>query len=410
MKKFFRLSILPLIISLVFAGAWIFIGGLIYNSLLEKLWTPLLISIYITGLAFSLFLSIIASNALCRNAKPRNLEYKRAFIVLGAIFLCSMLFEFLYELDPTNIKLDKPTSYIFLIDDSGSMSGNDPDYMRNDSIYNVMQDCDDDFPYSIYSFSDECKQILPMSPASTAQQKNYGFESSGGTDIQGAIQYVLDDIDTGVLQAGKYPRILLLSDGLSFYDEYQDVIEECTNNNVSISTIGFGGADKSFLQLLAEDTHGTFVWVDDINQLTNAMNTAVTSHFSYSRDLLGYRPHLSNDTLFSVLRIVFMLILAIGFVLIKVFMFSTFDEKNIALYTFIIFALLGAITPEFGINVLRYDEGYMRSTMCIFFLVLLGSSKEPEDHNRGNVNNSWNNLTPGNIGDGFSSVSEKWKF
>lgn len=410
MKKIFRLSILPLIISIVFASIWVFIGGLVYNSLIGRLYAPLLISIYITGLALTLFLSIIISNSLCKNAKPRNVEYKKTFIVIGAIFLCSILFEFLYELNPIDFKLGKPTSYIFLIDDSGSMSSNDPNYMRNDSIYNVMQDCDDNFPYAIYSFSDECKQILPMVPAASAQQKNYGFESSGGTDIQGAIQYVLNDINTGVLQAGESPRILLLSDGLSFYDEYRTVIKDCINNNISISTIGFGEADKYFLQLLAEDTRGAFVWIDDINQLTNAMNTAATSYSNYSRDLLGYRPYVSNDTLFSVLRIVFLLILAIGFVLIKVFMFSTFDEKNIALYTFIVFAILGAVAPEIGINGLRYDDGYIRAIMCVCFLLLLGSSKEPEEPNMGNVKSSWNNSVSNNMGGGFSGESDKWKF
>lgn len=408
MKKIFRLSILPVIISLVFAGIWIFVGGLIYNSLIEKLWTPLLISIYITGLALTLFLSITVSNSLCRNAKPRNSEYKKTLIVIGAIFLSSILFEFLYELNPIYFNLSKPTSYIFLIDDSASMLTNDPNCMRNDAIYNVMQDCDDDFPYAVYSFSNECKQISPMQPASSAQNENYGFESHGATtEIQRAIRYVLNDINTGVLQAGKAPRILLLSDGQGSCDK--SVIEDCVKNNISISTIGFGDADKEFLQHLAEDTRGTFVWVDDINRLTNMMNAAATSHFNYSRDLLGYRPYVSNDILFSVLRIVFMLILATGFVLIKVFMFSTFDEKNIALYTLIVFAVLGAVAPEIGINILRYDDGYIRAIMCIFLLLLLGFSKDPEDPNMGDVKSSWNGSDPGNTG-GFSGASDKWKF
>lgn len=410
MNKTFRFNVLPLIISVAFAVCWCIIGGWIYNALLEKLWTPLLISMYMTGLTLTMLLSIITSNSVCNNARPRDVEWKKTFVVICAILICTILFEFLYEINPGNRDIGKPTSYIFLIDDSGSMSLNDPNFLRNDSIYHVLQDCDDDFPYAIYSFADECKQILPISKASSARQNNYGFVSDGGTDIQGAIQYVLDDISSGVLQAGKSPRILLLSDGLSFYDEYQMVISECMNNNVSISTIGFGEADKSLLQSIAEDTRGAFVWVDDINQLTNAMNTAATTYISYARNLLGYRPTTEHDLLLSILRIVFILVLAVGFVLIKVYMFSTFDEKNIALYAFIAFAIIGAVGVEIGINALRYNPGYIRLLLCVFLSILFGSSREQVAQNPSTGGNMWNNANNIYMGDGFAVGGDKRKF
>ena len=409
MKNTFRFSILPIILSLVFSIAWIFIGGLLYNLLVGILWTPLLIALYMTGLALTLFLAIIVSNALGNNAKPRSSGYTRTLITIGAIFLCTMLFEFLYELNPIVLQPTEPTSYIFLIDDSGSMEQNDPHFIRNDAIYDVLQDRDYDFPYAVYSFESDCRQISPMAKAGTAVQKNYGFVSNGLTDILGAIRYVLKDIDNGVLDGGASPRIILLSDGASDQYGYNGVMSDCIKRNVSISTVGIGSADSEFLQRIAEDTRGTFVWVNDISQLTNAMTTAANTFFSYSRNLLDYRPFVNYDALFAVLRIVFMLILAAGFVLIKVFMFSTFDSKNIALISFIALAAIGALGLEIGINILHVDSGYMRAIMCVFFALLLGSAKVAEV--KGNGGDQWNNsLNTGSMGGGFAGASDKWKF
>lgn len=44
-----------------------------------------------------------------------------------------MLLEYLYELNPKQ-KIIEPTSYIFVIDESGSMSGNDPEGLRYDAV------------------------------------------------------------------------------------------------------------------------------------------------------------------------------------------------------------------------------------------------------------------------------------
>lgn len=408
MKKF-SFDLLPLFMSLLFSGLWVFLGGLIYSYCLGAIWTPLLIAIYVTGLALSLFLAIVVSNILGKNAKPSSSAYTKTLITIGAIFLCTMLFEFLYELEPQKVKNTKPTSYIFLIDDSGSMSGNDPDLLRNDAIYDVLQDCNRNFPYAVYSFDDSCKQISPIAPASSASKKNYGFSNGGGgTDIIGAIEYVLNDIKNGRLQAGAAPRILLLSDGLSPDFNYNTIISECQSRNVSISTVGFGSADKYLLENIANDTNGAFVWVEDINNITNAMSSVASSYLNQSRNLLSYRPELSYSFWYGLLRTVFMLILGAGFILIKVFMFSTFDEKNIALYTFIVLAVLGATCLEVGINALGFLPIYMRTVMCVSFAFLLGSSKETEMTNFGTVK-SWD-ASSGGMGGSFANSSDKWKF
>ncbi len=410
MGKVFRFNFLTVVISVIFGGAWALVGSLLYNLLKDVLWMPLLIALYITGLAFAVFVAILVSNSVCKNAKPDSKQYQKTLILIGIIFVCSMLFEFLYELSFSSHDITDPTSYIFLIDDSGSMSSSDPGNARHGAIYDILKDCDDDFPYAIYSFSHEFKQVVPISPASTAQNNSYYQVDGGGTDILGALKFVLNDIDSGNLVAGACPRVLLLSDGESGEYGLSNVVRECVSKNVSVSTVGFGSANVDFLNEIARKTGGFFVWVDDIGKLSNGMNEAISAYLNSSRNLLDYRIEFGNNALYAVLRIAFMLIIAAGFVLIKVFMFSTFDEKNVALYTFSILAALGAVGIEVGINALDIAPGIMRTIMCIFFAVLLGSSKNANSYQNGNggAGTGMGNGTP--IGGGFYDTGDKHRF
>lgn len=413
MKTTFRFNPLTLVFSLLFGLAWSVLGGLLYTGLKGLLWTPLLIALYVLGLAGFLLLAIIVSNAVGNNAKPRAENYKKAAIVVAALFLCTMLFEFLYELQPSHFNIGTPTSYIFLVDDSGSMTSTDPQCTRNDAIYEVAKTCDADFPCAVYIFADLCHQALPITAAKDMKQENYGFASEGLTQMFSAIEFVLSDIQSGRLQAGNSPRILILSDGApTDIEKYRSTVSACRANGISVSTVGFGGANPAVLQRVAEDTSGAFVWANDISQLSQAMSTAATTIHTSSRDLLGYRSFTEHTVLFGILRCLFLLIIAAGFVLIKVFMFSTFDRNNVALITFIACAALGALAPEFFINIFGWNGTLARALLCITMALLLGTSKET-------ANTNYNNFaSPAGSGGGFggfpgssySNPGDKWKF
>ena len=406
MNKTFRASFLPLLVSLVFSGIWIAVGGFLYHALKGVLWTPLLIALYLTGLAAMLFVSILVSNALGNNAKPNQKEYIKALLLIAAIFLGSMLFEFLYELDGTQTKPTKPSSYIFLIDDSGSMNVNDPDSKRYDAVYEVLKGCDGNFPFALYSFTEECQQISGMAPASSAAPLQYDIIGGGGTDIELAVQRVLDDIASGELAAGNAPRIVLLSDGESYFYDYRGTVNACLAKNVSVSTVGFAYADESELKNLANDTRGTFVWAEDVSHLATAMNTAAKTYLSNARDLLGRRPHTEKEGLLAALRILFLLVLAAGFVAIKICLFSTFDRKNIALYTFIVLAVLGAVLPE-----LTNGSLLSRGLLCLFFGILFGSGREqPPMPGYPGAGSSYPGASMAGVGNSFGVEGSKWNF
>jgi hypothetical protein len=285
-----------------------------------------------------------------------------------------------------------------------------------------MEACDDDFPFAVYSFTSDCKMIQPITLAKDVERKNYGFKSNGGTNTSGALLTVVNDIKTGTLQAGKSPRILLLCDGDFDSRDYNYIVNECIRNGISISTVGFGSADKGLLQRLAGDTCGAFVWAENISQLSNAMNTAATSFFRHTRDLLSHRPFTENDTHYAVLRCLFLLLIVAGFIVMNLFMFSTFDEKNIALIIFIVCAICGGLSVELFANAFDYyAPGFARTVLCLSFGLLLGTSKPANTQsfdyssgskgfggNTGSMSNGFGNNGFG--GNSFGSANDKWKF
>ena len=93
-------------------------------------------------------------------------------IMLVILFAATLLLEFLYELGG-GITTYKPTSYIFVIDDSSSMVSNDPYNERVSAIKEIMER--ERIPYAVYKFSDDARLIRPMD--SYHGDEDLGFNS-----------------------------------------------------------------------------------------------------------------------------------------------------------------------------------------------------------------------------------------
>ncbi|MCC8014815.1 MAG: VWA domain-containing protein, partial [Eubacterium sp.] len=182
----------------------------------------------------------------------------------------------------------------FLIDDSGSMSGNDPNCERATAIKKIMENKDVNFPYSVYRFTDESQLLKEMGPYS--QDDSYQFDSNGSTNIIGSINTVLDEIIANKSMDDS-PRIMLVSDGSSSSLGANSVIDRCNDNGISISSISFGNFfGNSLLNKLATRTGGVYVEVENIDNLYNEMQTAITSNAS--RNLVSERFMLSLNWLY----------------------------------------------------------------------------------------------------------------
>lgn len=366
-----------------------FIGEVVYNACSGAMWQPLAIGLYFLVFLVVYFVLFFLVNAFSgtvdvgsrgysrlANASTRNRTKQRrknqsglsrgystsrartrgnsgaadyvkpVLIALGlavAFFALSILFDYLYELGETRVM--KPTSYIFLIDDSGSMLETDPEFLRVEAIHDIMSDADPDMPYAVYSFTSDVTMLKDMSTYDEGDE--FVFYSDGSTDIIKAVSGVLDDIENGKIDGGDSPRILLLSDGNSFAFGKGNVIRRCNRNGVTICTVSFPNYND-LLKDLANRTGGVYVDSDNTDDLNEMMEGAITANIS-ARDILSYRLPVVNDGLYAFLRILFLIILGTAWSFFK-YVISSFSSSEIppivVLVVSGVLCILGAILLE----------------------------------------------------------------
>lgn len=363
-----------IILSVLFGLLWAIVGNILYHALCDVLWTPLVVGLYFAGLAVTQILAIQIYGHT-RHVYAKGAYVGNALALILAVLVAATALDFVYELEGKKVS-NEPTSYIFLIDDSSSMSTNDPNMLRSDAIGQVMASCQDDFPYAVYSFSSDCRQILPITPASEAPSRTYSFVDSGGTDIVSAITHVLSDLKTGKLQgAGDAPRIILTSDGNSYEIGLTGVLKNANSQNVSICTVGFGQSNDTLLEKIASGTNGVSLRVEDVGQLANAIENAANAETENTHNLLNRREGMHNDWLYVIMRISFTLVLGILFLIIKANLLRTNAEGSDVLPAYLLLLIPQALSLELCINTLGVPEGLGRCVMCVMFLLTINPLK-----------------------------------
>ena len=135
-----KLDAASLIISVVMGVAWCLLGAFLYKLLKDSVWMPAIIGIYFLGLALAELAALKISNAFNGSQSATRKDRTAALLLVFGICVGGLLFEFLYELTPAE-KTHQSTSYIFLIDNSDSMTWNDPTNTRSDGVRSVLDNC-----------------------------------------------------------------------------------------------------------------------------------------------------------------------------------------------------------------------------------------------------------------------------
>ena len=362
-------TIVSLITGLIF---WL-IGEMLFSSLTEKFFTPLGIAIYflLFGIILFIVLSVIGffqrDQHNKNNARNTGEALRLAVFFLVIMFVFSGVFEFLYELGDDSVP--EPTSYVFLIDDSGSMSGNDPSNMRPSAISQIMKQRND-LPYAVYKFCENAELIKGMGVYSPDDISKLEFMSNGGTDVLHSVEKIVADFTQGVLSGGgQYPRIILFSDGASSSWGMRSIAKECISNGISICSVGFGSCDEGYLKRIANMTGGVYVYCDDASKIGTSMMQAASENLS--RNLLSVRVVLNNDGLYCFLRILFLSLLGIIWALIKRSSTQNLADgsKNYTLIYFLI-CVVGALVVEFASNFLSIS--LVRLIFCLLWAIAFG--------------------------------------
>ena len=108
---------------------------------------------------------------------------------MGALIIFGVTagWELLYETDiRLNAVAKDVDTYIFIVDDSGTMQDNDPTQTRFLAIEEFIQGKTDTTRYTVYTFSDDVTLIQPMTAASGDVAALRG-NSYGMTNIKAAL-------------------------------------------------------------------------------------------------------------------------------------------------------------------------------------------------------------------------------
>ena len=313
---------------------------------------------------------------------PEPKSLKLLSLLLVGVIVASIPFELIYELDIIPGSGDKPTSFVFLIDDSGSMSINDPDNERCAAISKVMESQPDNFPFCIYSFEDEAIRLTDMQRAADAKTVLNDVEkqmhSDGGTDIVHAIHTVADDLNQNNPDGGKRPRIILLTDGDSDSHGLEAAIKEADKAGATICTIGFGTEFDENLETIAELGHGVFVRAENVEDLSQAYVRAAAG-LNLGRNLYKYRTQPVISLLYAAERIVFLFLLFLALAEIKLLLlnvpnqlpiFPTYQDR-----AYFAAAAIAAVLMELGLNAVPLPGVLIRLLVNLLIFIALVPDK-----------------------------------
>lgn len=371
----FNLVLIPITII---AGivSWL-IGQVFYAAFIDIMPRPVLIGCLFLMLGFILSAVVFAySNAAGifeENVLTGNQSIGSAIGLiaggLALVFGTGVLFQWIYGLDITG-KNPAPTSYIFVIDDSGSMEDSDPANERFAAIATVLDGMDEDFPYIVYGFANEVEVIKSMAPISEGIPNMSGY-SSGGTAMKAALVRVIDDYESGAWDGGKSPKVILLTDGyagdIDSFRSISNVLERYTEANISISTVGLGEVDYALMEDISETTGGVFIDVSNASELSGAMGSAARQHTD--RDLVSVRHTGSSNILYGVLRVVFLTLLGSFIGLIAAAAYGNPDSTSFTVIMSIIQSFIGGLLMEIGT-----DVGISDKFMWLLLWLLIAST------------------------------------
>lgn len=358
-----------ILIGSILAGIiYALIGEIFYKALEPVVPGVLLVAIYFVGLFLFLGFAIWGLSRFVYSRFYRPIDFKQWIRIFCLMMVGSVLFEFLYELHfPGKNQLSD--SYIFVLDNSGSMLQSDPEGIRFDAVENLLSTKDDDFKYAVYTFSDDVILARNMDSKSAGLEYDRG-ENYGGTAILKTLQTILTDIEEGrlVLDGGQ-THMILLSDGyatdIDFFTKNRCIsaLKKYAKQDITISTVGLLNADEDLMSLIATKTGGAFINVEDVEHLDEAMLKAGETGDN-KWNLLGYRNDLKADIVYALMRMVFITLLGALIGLQKAVVCEKFLDTSEVIRSSMIGSALAGVCIEIGMNMFGVHPTIVRILVC----------------------------------------------
>ena len=167
------------------------------------------------------------------------------------------------------------TDIVFVLDNSGSMSWNDPADKRVDAAKSIISSLNGDYRFSIVEFSSTAATLQSLTDDKSSvldAADSIRGTAGGGTAIGYAIQHAVGEFDDD----NSRKVIFFLTDGEDYDTEAIDAaVGLAASKHIQIYSIGLGDAVNGDLleSNIAAPTGGQYYFVDDIDSLTGAFGS-----------------------------------------------------------------------------------------------------------------------------------------
>lgn len=336
--------------------------GLFFAALLAAVCVTVLV---VGGLRHSFRTDVITG----KPTKNRVAGYMAIGAVVTALF--SFGAEFLYECN-FRVVQDTPDAgtYIFLIDDSGTMYSNDPDLLRYKAIRGILHDKPGTTRYAVYSFSGNSRCVVPMRTVEEGFQE-YPAPDYGMTNMKAGLENVIDDLEKGVWTSNGSTSLVLITDGVpsdfSSMADVKDILDSCVANQITLGIVGVIGSHNRLMEQMATYTGGSFVDIRNIGQIHEAIRQ-VSGISGFTRDLLSVRDQVAVDWLYALIRILAIGIIGTLIAVCAAICYGNSREVNFIICANGIKSLLAGVLLEAG-----FRMPLISGLTCIAALALLGA-------------------------------------
>lgn len=186
---------------------------------------------------------------------------------------------------------------VMVLDRSGSMMGYKINIAKEAAARSVELLRESD-TFGFIAFDDQPWEIIDTKPIGNKEKaidKIMSLTSGGGTEIFSSLSLAYEKLSPLEL---KRKHIILLTDGqANNQPDYQTMIKEATEKNITLSTVAIGAdADRNLLEELASYGEGRFYDVTDVSTIPSILSreTALTTR-TYIEDNPFYPVVIGNE-------------------------------------------------------------------------------------------------------------------
>lgn len=365
-----------------------FIAGLIIYAIHNLMFALDVPGVIIIGLCAALFVLVIGlivfllsvlfgyfrANITTGNKRDKGtiFLFLLAIVVGSGIVMAGL--EFIYELDISVGSGDLSAStYVFVVDDSGSMYTNDPQNQRYTAIQSILENESSDTQFAVYAYGGNVINTQALTTVGAGVPAlSPSIEIDGGsTNTKLVLETVRDDFKSKLLPTGGSPAVMLLTDGyandiplVAFDQDLDPLLQEFNSMGITVHCIGFGSPNMEQLEYIAAETGGQAKMVQQMGHLRNSIDTVLTGG---SRTLLTQRQWPS--IIHVIMRVFFITLFSLMVGLASMFCYGCSLSCKPILIGSAIAGFLAGLLLELGLQI--FGTSYFVAAVGFLLLGLL---------------------------------------